>query len=91
MPAMCGDRSLAGTAHASLVDTAFRCPRLRKSKSTLTHSSMSTQYDKLEQTGKHPAATDVSTGRPTLPSIVPDLAVLVEQGARFPTIYADPP
>jgi hypothetical protein len=36
-------------------------------------------------------ATDTTDDRSSLPSIVRNLDVLVEQGASYPTIYADPP
>ena len=91
MPAMCGNSPLAGATHASLVDAACRHPRPRTSETALTNPPMVIHHGKPERTGKHLDATDVTTDRPTFPSIVPDLAVLAEQGARFPTIYADPP
>jgi N6-adenosine-specific RNA methylase IME4 len=42
---------------------------------------------KFEQTDRTGAAAD----RPALPSIVRNLRVLLDQGAKFSTIYADPP
>ena len=50
-----------------------------------TNSSKSTETDAREDA--HGTAAD----RPSMPLIVADLGVLVDQGAEFPTIYADPP
>ena len=36
-------------------------------------------------------AAGASAGQPSLPSIVCDLQKLIDRGAKFPTIYADPP
>lgn len=36
-------------------------------------------------------AASLDAGRPPLPSIVRDLEVLIEQRAKFSTVYADPP
>jgi len=35
--------------------------------------------------------TGAAAGQLPLPSVVPDLEVLLQQGAKFPTVYADPP
>lgn len=50
--------------------------------------SRSPSPDPLNLGSERPCADDRRAG---LPSVVRDLEALVEQGVRFPTIYADPP
>lgn len=50
--------------------------------------SRSPSPDPLNLGSERPCADDCRAG---LPSVVRDLEALVEQGVRFPTIYADPP
>lgn len=50
--------------------------------------SRSPSPDPLNLGSERPGADDCRAG---LPSVVRDLEALIEQGVRFPTIYADPP
>ena len=52
---------------------------------------MSTNPSQSERIDAPSDATGVDAGRPPLPPIVRDLEVLIEQRAKFPTVYADPP
>ena len=52
---------------------------------------MSTNSSKSKKTIARDGATGMAADRPSLPSIVTDLGVLLEHGAKFPTIHADPP
>ena len=49
---------------------------------------MSTHSSEFRQTVARDGTT---TNRPSLPSIVTDLGMLLDLGTKFPTIYADPP
>jgi hypothetical protein len=46
---------------------------------------------KPERTDARSDATGAAAERPLLPSITPNLEVLLQHAAKFPTIYADPP
>ena len=52
---------------------------------------MITNHSEFEQFAAPTDADGLDAGRPPLPSIVRDLEVLIEQRAKFPTVYADPP
>jgi N6-adenosine-specific RNA methylase IME4 len=49
------------------------------------------QFSSSDRDGKQTETTGIDPGYASLPSIVRDLRVLTDRGAKFATIYADPP
>ena len=52
---------------------------------------MTAQFPSLESDRPQDDVAGLHATRASLPSMVRDLGVLVQQGVKFPTIYADPP
>ena len=52
---------------------------------------MTAQFPNLEPDRPQDPEAGLHAARTALPSMVRDLGVLVQQGVKFPTIYADPP
>ena len=52
---------------------------------------MTPQFPSLEPNCPQDDVAGLHAARGSLPSMVRDLGVLVQQGVKFPTIYADPP
>ena len=52
---------------------------------------MTARFSTLEHDRSQCDGNGIDASRIAMPSIVRDLGVLIEQGAKFSTIYADPP